>query len=729
MRTAPSRPLTLIAFKIEHALPGRVRLILPEVRRQAARMEWMAHALSALPGVLLSRGNALTGSLLIQFDPSKINLGRILIVLSDAKDHPVVERVAPDRTASEKRSEAELSIKRQFRNVLISGGILGFLVFGRFFGAAAVAAGAAPIFGLASIAAILFGIPIFKEGLHDMIEHKNLSLDLLVSLAAIVAITLGEGLTALEVVWLMNIGTLLEDYTEERSRRAIEKLLEVGQKEVWIIVNGVELQVPIETVKPEDLVVVRTGERIPVDGAVQSGEAAVNQASITGESLPVSKSKGDSVFAGTLVDNGTLHIKATKIGDETYLARVLHMVEESLEKRAPVESISDRFSAYFVPSAVAVSLLTFLVTRNFYRAMTVLVTACPCAASIATPTAITAAIGNAARRNILIKGGIYVEEASQIDAVCFDKTGTVTMGKPAVATVVPLSDGYSEKEILALAASAELHSNHPLAQALISSARERGITVPEHESCEVKVGKGIRAVFQDGTVVLVGSRRLLEEFKVKSNGNPPEVDALRERGETLLYVAKGDQPIGLIGVTDQLRPEAAEAVRRLKEEGVELVLLTGDHELTARAIGKALGVDHVHYDLLPEDKAAHIEEMRRQGKQVAMVGDGVNDAVALAKSNLGIAIGAGGSDVAVETADIALADNDIRKIPEIIDLSRTTLRIIKQNYAFSIGLNSAGVLLGALGRISPFMGGVIHVVNSLGVILNSSRILQIQDRR
>jgi cation-transporting P-type ATPase C len=327
-----------------------------------------------------------------------------------------------------------------------------------------------------------------------------------------------------------------------------------------------------------------------------------------------------------------------------------------------------------------------------------------------------------------VKGGIFIEQASHLDVLSFDKTGTITIGRPQVTSVMSVGEGYSENEILAWAACAEIHMTHPLSQALIRSAAERDIKIPEHKECEAKIGSGIRAVMADGVEILVGNHRLMEAYKINISEAEADADRLRAKGETILYAAKGGMLIGLIGMVDELRPEAKTAVARLRDMGIDLVLLTGDHDVTARAISDALGIDHYHHSLLPKDKADHIEEMKTEGKIVGMVGDGINDAVALAKSDLGIAIGAGGSDVAVETADIALAGNDLRKIPELILLGKRTMRIVKQNYVYSIGMNTLVIFLGAIGRISPFTGGVLHVANSLGVILNSSRILTFKDQ-
>jgi len=717
------------SYRTLHILPGRIRLFLPGLIGARGTIRHYEEAYRKIDGIWNVRGNPITGTLLLIYDPSRVSLSRIIYLLYQ------LNRIDQNPSSKEKertfhghyRKGHTSSLLYQFLGVLGTGIILGFLAFQRILLRLFPVLGRLPVRWLASGTALIAGIPIFKEGLEDMVNNRRLSLDFMVSMAAIIAIFMGEGLVALEVVWLMNCGTLLEDYTEERSRRAIRKLLEIGEEKAWLFKEGALVRVSVEEIEPDNVVVVHGGEKILVDGEVVAGQAAVNQAPVTGESIPVEKVTGDTVYAGTLVDRGTIYIRASKVGDETYLARVLHMVEESLERRAPIESISDRFAAWFVPSAILFSILVLATTRNFYRAFTVLVTACPCAAAIATPTAISAAIGNAARRNMLVKGGIFIEQASKIDTLCLDKTGTVTEGRPKVATVLPAKEGISEDDLLILAASAEMRSTHPLAHALSREAGVRGLKLIEPLSFEVIAGRGVFANLGDHGHVLVGSRRLMESQNIRVSKIDKKADRIERSGESLLYVAVNGEFIGLIGVLDMPRPEAAMVIREVERSGILVYLLTGDHQKTAEAISREVGITRFQYDMLPEDKANFIDRLRQEGRVVAMLGDGVNDALALARSDLGIAMGAGGSDVAVEASDIALKANDLTRILALRDLSLKTMRIIRQNYIYSMGVNTLGIGLGASGIISPLIGGVIHVMNSLGVILNSSRILLIEN--
>ena len=718
-----------LQYRLRHMQPGRIRFYLPAFQNTPGLTDHLEAACQNLNGVLMAKGNPRSGSLLVIYNPAQPVLGKVLALFYNSEKLPPIDADANSRNGTGSRRPSGNPLRLQFAAVLGTGIILGVLALTRFLARWFPGLQRVPERWIASATALAAGVPIFREGWGDMVEERRLSLDFVVSIAVLIAIFfMGEGLVALEVVWLMNCGTLLEAYTEERSRRAILNLLEVEKERVWLVKDGQLIQVPIEQISPGNLIAVHTGEKILVDGEIVSGEASIKESSITGESIPVEKSVGQTVFAGTVVELGTIHIRASRVGDETYLARVLHMVEESLQTRAPIERISDQFARWFVPSAFLFSILVFAVTRNFYRAFTVLVTACPCAASIATPTAVSAAIGNAARRKMLVKGGAFIEQACRIDTICLDKTGTLTEGKPRVATVISGETECSATELAALAASAEARSHHPLAHALLEHAERNRLKLHDLADFKILSGSGIIATLKDGRTIRVGSRRLMESEWVSVEKYDGEAERLREQGETLLYVAIEHRLAGLIGVVDSIRPEAERVVTIVRQSGITPYLLTGDHEQSAKAVSRQTGIDHYSYDMLPEDKANFVDNLKKKGLKVAMVGDGVNDALTLAHSDLGIAMGAGGSDVAVEAADIVLMGNDLSRLPALRELSLKTLVVIKQNYVYSMGVNAFGIGLGSLGLISPLTGGLLHVLNSLGVILNSSRILLVKDQ-
>jgi cation-transporting P-type ATPase C len=441
--------------------------------------------------------------------------------------------------------------------------------------------------------------------------------------------------------------------------------------------------------------------------------------------MPVFRNPGDTVYAGTIVLAGAIRIRVARVGADTVVGRLIQRVEEAQELRAPIQTVGERFSARFVPLSFLLAAGVFLVTRDLRRAVTMLLIACPCAAGMATPTAVSAAIGNGVRRGVLIKGGTYLEAAATLDTVVFDKTGTLTVGVPNVERVAALHEEYTADQVLSLAANGELHSQHPLALAVLHHAQARQLVIPSHDACQILVGRGIRADWV-GNRVLVGSRRLLEEFAVPVTA---EAEALHAQyaaaGEAVMYVAHQDRLAGVIGVRDTIRPEATAALRELRKAGVKrLLMLTGDGEEAARAVAQAVGLDEWRAHLLPEQKYTLIRQLKARGYRVAMVGDGINDAPALALADVGIAMGTAGSDVAIEAADIALAADDIRRVATTVRLSRQTLHLIRQNYAIALGVNTGGILVGALGMLNPFVAAILHNLSTLLVVLNSARLMR-----
>ena len=497
-----------------------------------------------------------------------------------------------------------------------------------------------------------------------------------------------------------------------------------------MIVDGTEVSVPLEQVRPGDLVVVHTGRKVPVDGTVEAGSATLNEAPITGESMPVIRSQGDTVFAGTIVLAREIRVRVEKVGADTAVGRLIRRVEEAQDLKAPIQTVGDRFSRHFVPFSFALAILTFAVTRDYRRSLTMLLIACPCAAGLATPTAVSAAIGNGARRGFLIKGGTHLEAAANLDAVVFDKTGTLTCGLPNVERVISVVDDLSVYEVLSLAASGELHSQHPLALAVVAHAEEKEVRIPEHERCEVIIGRGVVAQL-NGHKVLVGSRRLMDENEIEvSNEAKQQFEHWAERGDTMMYVAYENRLVGMIGVRDTLRPEAGDALKGLKRLRVERqVMLTGDTEPSAIAVAGELGIGEWRARLLPEQKHDFIRDLQATGHRVAMLGDGINDAPALAVADVGIAMGTSGSDVAIEAADIALASDDLGKVASVVRLSKRTLDLIRQNYVLAVGVNAGGLLVGAAGAINPLLAALLHNLSTLAVTFNSARLISFDPNR
>jgi cation-transporting P-type ATPase C len=537
---------------------------------------------------------------------------------------------------------------------------------------------------------------------------------------------LRENVVALTVLWLLNIGEYLQDLTLRRTRRAISDLLRGTADTAWILLtDGNEVQVPIDTVQIGDDVVIHDHVAIPVDGDVVDGEAIVDQSAITGETLPASVVAGARVHAGSVVLRGRLVVRARAVGNETTIGRIISRVEEAQHDRAPIQTVGENFSRRFVPISFIVSAITLVLTGDVRRAMTMLLIACPCAVGLSTPTAISAAIGNGARRGILIKGGSHLEQAGRVDAIVFDKTGTLTVGRPVVTNIIALHNDWQPEQVLAYAASSELHSRHPLAEAVIRSTEERRITIPPHEECEVLVGLGMRT-WADGRTLLLGSPSLLRAENVTVSQEAGDwVDKLRRQAETPLLLAVDGTLVGLISLRDEIRPEAPDVLNKLRANGIRrVVMLTGDHPEIAKVVADDLGIDEWRAEVLPEDKLEVVRKLQDEGYIVGMVGDGINDAPALAAANIGIAMGLAGTDVAVETADVALANDDLRRLLDVRDLGARAVDVIQQNYGMSIAVNAAGLLIGAGGALSPVLAAILHNASSVAVVANSSRLIR-----
>jgi cation-transporting P-type ATPase C len=569
------------------------------------------------------------------------------------------------------------------------------------------------------------GYPFLRGALRGL-RSGRAGTDALVTAATVASLVLRENVVALTVLWLLNIGEYLQDLTLRRTRRAISDLLRGTADTAWILLtDGNEVQVPIDTVQIGDDVVIHDHVAIPVDGDVVDGEAIVDQSAITGETLPASIVAGARVHAGSVVLRGRLVVRARAVGNETTIGRIISRVEEAQHDRAPIQTVGENFSRRFVPISFIVSAITLVLTGDVRRAMTMLLIACPCAVGLSTPTAISAAIGNGARRGILIKGGSHLEQAGRVDAIVFDKTGTLTVGRPVVTNIIALHNDWQPEQVLAYAASSELHSRHPLAEAVIRSTEERRITIPPHEECEVLVGLGMR-IWADGRTLLLGSPSLLRAENVTVSQEAGDwVDKLRRQAETPLLLAVDGTLVGLISLRDEIRAEAPEVLNKLRANGIRrVVMLTGDHPEIAKVVADDLGIDEWRAEVLPEDKLEVVRKLQDEGYIVGMVGDGINDAPALAAANIGIAMGLAGTDVAVETADVALANDDLRRLLDVRDLGARAVDVIQQNYGMSIAVNAAGLLIGAGGALSPVLAAILHNASSVAVVANSSRLIR-----
>ena len=724
---------------IRHALPGRVRYEVPAIRFQKHICKALSSHLEALPAVKAVKVSHLTASVLVNYRSGSATanffrqvignyLNHLAGIASEAAATSITGRVSVPychSTALQQRVKEPVivSIPVQAVQVALSGMVLLCMALKQLVGKQAVKRGGG-LFNLSSVTTILAGYPIFRSGIVDTIREKKLNNDLLISTATLVALAMGEGLTALTVVWLVNLSELFKTITMDRSRRAIGELLKNKQEQAWLLVDGTQVSVPVEKLRSGNVVVVHTGDKIPVDGRVITGTAAVNQSPITGESDLAYKQLNDQVYAGTVVEQGSISILAEKVGDATALSRIIHLVEEASNKKAPIYNLAEAYSLRIVPLSFLLASMVFLFTRDIYRTMSILIVACPCAAGLSTPTAISAAMGNAASRGILIKGGCYLEAAGKLDTVFFDKTGTLTEGRPEVSTYISLDDSYTPDQILTLAAAGEKHTNHPLALAVLNKARERRQKIPDYQDKEIIVGKGLKVLVNDEPI-LIGNSRLMKEENIDISKTLELKKEMHLRGESIIHVSRQAKIIGLIGIRDKLREQSKQAIHALKSAGVkEIGLISGDNAYCAKAVGCELELTDVWHDMLPEDKVGIIMLKQKQGRVVAMVGEGINDSPALATADIGIAMGVKGTDVAVESADVVLAGDDPAKVAQLVELSRKTMQVIHQNFAFAMGANALGISLGALRLISPFTAALLHNASTLAVVINSARLIK-----
>ena len=580
-------------------------------------------------------------------------------------------------------------------------------------------------FDIAWVAIILCGLPIILEAVIGLVTSFDIKADVLVSLALIASVCIGEDFAAGEVAFIMQLGALLEDLTVAKAREGIEKLVKLTPQTARVIyTDGREAVVAAGEVKAGDLIRVLPGETVPVDGIIVSGQTSIDQSVMTGESLPVDKAAGDEVSSGTVNQFGAFEMKATKVGEDSSIQRMIRLVRSADAGKAKIVGLADRWATWIVVIALTAAVATWAVTGQIIRAVTILVVFCPCALVLATPTAVVAAIGNASRRGLLVREGDALERLSKVSVVTFDKTGTLTHGTPEVTAVESVSDIPAE-ELFELAASAELLSEHPLGKSVVRCFTEKTRKTPmSPDSFDMIPGEGVTAGI-NGRLVRAGNLRLMSKAKIQISQQAAQgAEKYLDNGSTVIYIGVNDIFAGYIVLSDTVREESPRLISDLKTLGVRPVLLTGDHGNAASAIGKALEINDIHADCLPEDKLLHIEEYRRGGNSVCMIGDGINDAPALKKADVGIAMGGVGSDIAVDAADIALVRDEIKELPHLFALSGRMMTTIKANMIFSMALNLLAIILAMTGVLNPVAGALVHNAGSVLVIINSALLLR-----
>lgn len=574
------------------------------------------------------------------------------------------------------------------------------------------------------VAILLCGVPILLEALHGLITAFDIKADVLVSIALVASVIIGEDFAAGEVAFIMQLGALLEELTVARARAGIEKLVKLTPRTARVLHDGQADILPAEQVRVGDLVRVLPGETIPVDGVIVSGQTSVNQAIMTGESMPVDKSAGDSVASGTVNQFGSIDLRAGKVGEDSSIQRMIRLVQTADAGKAKIVGLADRWATWIVVIALSAAVLTWLFTGQIIRAVTILVVFCPCALVLATPTAIMAAIGNATHHGFLVREGDALERLAAVRRVAFDKTGTLTLGAPRVAAVHTLCPELDEAALFTLVAAAEQLSEHPLGKAIVTSWRENGAgLLPAADQFQMLPGRGVQAVVE-GRTILAGNRAMLAEQGIPlPQAAARAADASLEEGCTVIYIACDNRAVGLLALSDTVRPEAHAALAEVQALGVEPVLLTGDNEKAARHLARQLGINSWHAGCLPQDKLRYMDDSLAEGQPVAMIGDGINDAPALKRAQVGIAMGGIGSDIAVEAADIALINDDLRELPHLVALSRRMMFVIRCNLTFSMALNFLAITLAITGLLNPVVGALVHNAGSVFVILHSAFLL------
>ena len=655
----------------------------------------------------------------VKYDATKLTVSAIAAAVADAGMRAWLEHEDPVSTADR---------GLRTRVLLLGAAGVGFIA-----GLAAAAFGAGTFWTAACYAAsIAAAAPLTARKAWTAIKQRSLDINVLMLVAAAGAIALGQWSEAAAVVGLFAVAQMLEVHTLQRARAAVRSLIDLTPTDVLLREGDSERRVSVDAVTPGSVIVIKPGEKLQLDGQVVEGSSAVNQAPVTGESLPVDKGPGDEVFAGSINGRGAIDVRVTRLRRDTTLARIIHLVEQAQARRAPVQTFVERFAAIYTPAVLALALAVAVVPPALlggewqqwtYRALVLLVVSCPCALVISTPVSIVAALAAAARKGVLIKGGAHLERTGQVRCVALDKTGTLTCGTPEVVAVFPLN-GASVHDVISLAASVEQRSEHPIAAAILRYAAANDIALLPGTAVSSLTGRGAEGTV-DGAVVLLGNHRLFEERSMCSPILHLEVESTSAQGRTPVLVARNGEPFGLIAVADRPRQTSRAAVDLMRRQGVEaIVMLTGDSLGTARAVAAEVGIDDVRAELMPEDKVAAIEELRRMYGSVAMVGDGINDAPALASADVGIAMGAAGSAVALETADVALMSDELLRVPYALRLSRSTLTNIKTNLTISIVLKAAFVIAAVTGVATLWMAVLADTGASVLVVANALRLLR-----
>ena len=724
----------LLACEIVHRLRGRIRIksrafkyignsLKAQIEKQLLQVRYIENVEISL----------ITGTILIYFEDVSLSDQNLISLIQNTLNSHIFEICKNEKIEKSskyviERKLQEESPKEIMKKILTTAGLLGYNLFFKSKNAVALT-GIRRFLNYNTLSTLALAMPVLKNGINSLIKNKRPNADTLSSSAIISSILLGKESAALTIMFLEEVSELLTVYTMEKTRGAIKDMLSVGENYVWKEISEDNVKrVPIEEIQKDDIIVVQTGEKISVDGKIIRGEALIDQSSITGEYMPIKKLAGEEVYAGTIIKNGNISIIAEKVGDDRTVSRIIKLVEDANSNKADIQNYADTFSAQLIPLNFILAGIVYASTRNITKAMSMLVIDYSCGIRLSTAVAFSAAINTAAKNGILVKGSNFIEELSKAETVIFDKTGTITEGKPKVQSIEVFDNSISENEMIGLAGAAEEQSSHPLATAIMSEIKDRGIEIPKHNKIKTVVSRGVETKVGKGKeakTIRVGSKKYMLENNIDLTLAMEAERGIISRSEIGLYVAQDEKIIGLIGVSDPPRENIKKAINRLRNYGVDdIVLLTGDLRQQAETIASRMSIDRYESELLPEDKAKNILKFQSKGSNVIMIGDGVNDAPALSYANVGVALGSTRTDVAMEAADITITQDNPLLVPGVIGLSKNTVKTIKENFAMVIGLNTFALVLGATGILAPIYASVLHNSTTILVVLNSLKLLK-----
>ena len=715
----------LLDCKILHEIRGRIRIKSKALKYLGIHKEEITKQLMQVHYIQSVEISSITGTILVYFDNFSLTGENLISLLQNTLNTYLVDIYKNEKKQISNKYVIERRLQEESPQEIIKniGAAVLLLLLPN---PKTKLTGIRRLFNYKTLSTVSLALPVLKNGLYSLIQNKRPNADTLSSTAIVSSIVLGSERTALTIMILEKFAELLTVYTMKKTRGVIKDMLSVGENYVWKQSDdeNTAKKVPIEEISKGDLILVQTGEKISVDGTIEKGEAIIDQSAITGEYMPVTKKAGEEVFAGTLLKSGNITVKAEKVGDDRTASRIIKLVEDAAFNKADIQSYADTFSAQLIPLNFLLAGIVYFSTRNLQKALSMLVIDYSCGIRLSTATAFSASINTAAKNGILIKGSNYLEELSKSDTVIFDKTGTITEGKPKIQTLKTFGKNMKDNRMLALAAAAEETSSHPLASAILNEIKNRGLKIPKHKESVIKVARGIET-FVNKDIIRVGSLKYMEENDISLEVASDIVKGMQNRGEIVIYVAKNNDLIGVIGVSDPPRENIKKAMNRLRNQGIDdIVLLTGDLRQQAETIASRMSMDRYESELLPEDKAKDILKFRSIGSKVIMIGDGINDAPALSYANVGIALGSSRTDIAMEAADVTITSDDPLLIPGVIGLAKNTVKIIKQNFAMAIGINSFALVLGATGLLPAIYSSILHNSITILVVGNSLRLLK-----